>query len=89
MKFEKAGPNQTLVIDSTRLYMKDRQTGAKQYTPLLRKGGSYKNDSDFYLIMRSGQYLSVFFTRSLVNETANIRIKYGTHQQSYLKMRNA
>ena len=33
MKFEKAGPNQTLVIDQTRLYMTDGPKGVKQYNP--------------------------------------------------------
>ena len=43
MKFEKAGPNQILVFDWTRLYttdgQTDRWTGAKQYTPSSLKGG--------------------------------------------------
>ena len=43
MKFEKAGPNQTRVIDRTRLYMTDRRTdrwtGAKQYNSSASKGG--------------------------------------------------
>ena len=39
MKFEKAGPYQTLVIDRARLYTMDRQTSAKQYTPSSSKGG--------------------------------------------------
>ena len=42
MKLEKAGPNQTLDIERTRLYKTDgpteRQTGAKQYTPSSSKG---------------------------------------------------
>ena len=37
MKFEKAGPNQTLVIDGDKVVYAG-QTGAKQYTPLLRSG---------------------------------------------------
>ena len=39
MKFEKAGPHQTLVIDWTRKY--DGRTGAKQYTPSFLKGGGH------------------------------------------------
>ena len=42
IKFEMAGPNQTLVIDWARLYMMDgwmdRRTAAKQYTPSSSKG---------------------------------------------------
>ena len=45
MKFEKAGPNQTLVIDLIRKCegrtdgRTDGQTGAKQHTPSSSKGG--------------------------------------------------
>ena len=43
MKFEEAGPYQTLVIDLTRLHTTDGrtdlQTAAKQYTPSSSKGG--------------------------------------------------
>ena len=47
MKFEKAGPTQTLLNDPTSLYMTERQTDqatngqtdAKQYTPLFFERG--------------------------------------------------
>ena len=54
-KFKKAGSNQTLVIDRTRLYMKegrtDRKTGAEQYTPSSskkkkKKGGGGKKERE-------------------------------------------
>ena len=56
MKFEKAGPNQTLVTDRTGLYMMDRwtngQTGAKQYIPSSSKGGIIfkTNKAKIYLV---------------------------------------
>ena len=51
MKFEKAGLNQTLLIDQTRLYTTDGptnrrtdgQTGAEKYASSSSKGGGGKN----------------------------------------------
>ena len=47
IKFEKAGPNQTLVIDRTWLYSTDgwtdRRTGAKQYAPIFERGHNNNN----------------------------------------------
>ena len=50
MKFEKAGPNQTLVIDRTRLYKtdgrSDGQTGAKSSSSTGGGGhNNYNNDT--------------------------------------------
>ena len=45
MKFEKAEPNQTLVIDQRRLYMTDGQTVRQvqsKMPPLLQRGGGGK-----------------------------------------------
>ena len=56
IKFEKAGPYQTLAIDQTRWYTMDAkadgqtdgQKGAKQYTPSSSKWGIIKNRDSFW-----------------------------------------
>ena len=56
MKFEKAGPNQTLVIDRTRLYIMDGQMNERtdgqvqrNITPLLQGGHNYLDLKNYFL----------------------------------------